>query len=499
MAVSLSLSPSEIGTRAKSKGYPLLASNFLEPLVENIPEKSSMIGDSNWNPNDKFWTIKVSQKNFKFIQKDKKSPFSFFKGGGTGKEIMYEVPVGRVANGKSKPIGIKFTTKEFSTAKTAEQERGSAYIFRRVLNDNKKYKSWDDIVADKTTFTKLVKIFGGDVPFDWLISYFAQQKVLMNQVQPVRISEFNRDGGFMDFVSKLISKKFGIKKKDNWDPADIWIINGDQEMYIRQIKESMEGPHQTIGELNGILRTMFKKKQVMGISLKKTGKVAFYEEVNLDGLIPDTKSYNYDVPMTDLIAFFDIEAKTGMFTQDVKIKVDSIKDNKTFSFQIKANSSNSRTGSNLKFEPTMKGASSARLGKAPVDDVCEILKEIKSTADFENRYQNYPGTLNEFLKHTKGEKYFREKVLPKLVVGKHKITTDTSNIDTIIENIKESYNSDMDRTTNTRCKLMGLDFFYQISKLTDKQRNEFITDMVFLAQKKAFSKRPDFGPFGKIF
>ena len=85
------------------------------------------------------------------------------------------------------------------------------------------------------------------------------------------------------------------------------------------------------------------------------------------------------------------------------------------------------------------------------------------------------------------------------MVGKHKITTDTSNIDTIIENIKESYNSDMDRTTNTRCKLMGLDFFYQISKLTDKQRNEFITDMVFLAQKKAFSKRPDFGPFGKIF
>ena len=29
--------------------------------------------------------------------------------------------------------------------------------------------------------------------------------------------------------------------------------------------------------------------------------------------------------------------------------------------------------------------------------------------------------------------------------------------------------------------------------------NEFITDMVYLAQKKSFSKRPDFGPFGKIF
>ena len=46
---------------------------------------------------------------------------------------------------------------------------------------------------------------------------------------------------------------------------------------------------------------------------------------------------------------------------------------------------------------------------------------------------------------------------------------------------------------------MGLDFFYQVSMLTDEQRNEFVTDMVYLAQKKAFGKRRDFGPFGKIF
>ena len=27
----------------------------------------------------------------------------------------------------------------------------------------------------------------------------------------------------LDFVTKLIAKKFGIKK-DNWDPEDIWVI-----------------------------------------------------------------------------------------------------------------------------------------------------------------------------------------------------------------------------------------------------------------------------------
>ena len=254
----------------------------------------------------------------------------------------------------------------------------------------------------------------------------------------------------------------------------------------------------TLAELNKLLRGYFKKKQIMGISLKKTGKEAYYEEVNLDGIIRDTATDNFDVPMSDFIALFNIESKTGMFTQDVKIKVDDPDTKKTFTFQIKANSSDSKKGSNLKFEPTMKGASSARLGKAPVDDVCEILKEIKSNAVYINDYNNYPPTALAFKTHPKGEEYFR-KVLSKLTKGANKITTDISNVDTIISNIKESYNSSMDRTTNTRCKLMGLDFFYQVSKLTDEQRNEFVTDMVYLAQKKAFGKRRDFGPFGKIF
>ena len=99
----------------------------------------------------------------------------------------------------------------------------------------------------------------------------------------------------------------------------------------------------------------------MGISLKKTGATAYYEKVNLDGLIPDTKDYNFDAPMSDFYSSFRI-GSDGMFTHDVKITVDAPQENKTFVFQIKANSSDSTTGSNLKFEPTAKGAGTARLG-----------------------------------------------------------------------------------------------------------------------------------------
>ena len=498
-----SLRPSQLIKRAKAKGYPILANQYFMPLIQGMPEPASIIGDDYWTPSDKFWMVKVNAVNFKYITTNKKSPFIGLesKEAPNGKEITYQVPVGRIVGGKSKPIAIKFRSSgklTKSKAGTAEQERGSAFIFSRVLNDNASFDKWQDIVGDDKTYPELVKIFKGNVPEDWLISYFAQQKVLLDKVKPKKFSQFNRDGGFMDFVSKFVAKKFNIKKKDNWDPADIWVIDGDERKYITEIKESLEGPHQTIGELNGIMRRMFKNKEVMGISLKKTGAIAYYEEVNLDGLIPDTKDYNYDVPMTDLKANFMIEAKTGMFTQDVKIMVDSIKDNKTFSFQIKALDSG-KANQNLKFEPTMKGASSARLGKAPVADVVEILESINSRATFQNDYKKYPGTLMEFTTHPKGESYFRNEVLPAIIGGQKGISTDISNIDDIIANIKESYGSKMDRKANTRCKLMGLDFFYQISKLTKNQRNEFITDMVFLAQKKAFSKRPDFGPFGKIF
>ena len=72
-------------------------------------------------------------------------------------------------------------------------------------------------------------------------------------------------------------------------------------------------------------------------------------------------------------------------------------------------------------------------------------------------------------------------------------------VDNVITNIKASFEGKKDRGTNTKAKLMGLDFFYQCSELSNEDRREFITDMVFLAQKKAFSKVDYFGPFGKIY
>ena len=333
MAVSFTLTPSKLVKKAKDKGYKFLSDNLLTPTIQNgLPEKTFMLGDNNWNGTQP-WMIKISRKNFTYIKK--KSPFytSGIDSVLRKDDATYTIP----SNGK-KNIKIKFVVKDQTKTKTADQERGSAFIFGQPLNKDKDFKSVDDIILDENTLKELVKIFKGDVPFDWLTSYYAQQKVLLDEVSPKKVSQFNRDGGFMDFVTKLIAKKFGITKKDNWDPADIWIIHGDEKQYIDKIKGKMEPPHQTLAELNKLLRGYFKKKQIIGISMKKTGKEAYYEEVNLDGIIRDTATDNFDVPMSDFIALFNIESKTGMFTQDVKIKVDDPDTKKTFTYRIKANS-----------------------------------------------------------------------------------------------------------------------------------------------------------------
>ena len=44
---------------------------------------------------------------------------------------------------------------------------------------------------------------------------------------------FNREGGFMDFITDLIKDKYGISRKDAWNPADIWLIKNVTEQKNR--------------------------------------------------------------------------------------------------------------------------------------------------------------------------------------------------------------------------------------------------------------------------
>ena len=519
----------------KLRGHPRLHA-FMSTSIKLMPDhggttaqgkpRMGIIGDANWNPNgtgtNPFW-IKVTEANWDFFTKSRTSAIISaawdMKITGQGKVATFKIPTDPKAK-KPQFVNLRMRKSgkvEKSKPGTDEQERGSAFIFRRALNDNAGWNTWQDIVEDSDTFPELVRIFKGDIPQDWLESYFAQQKVLLDEVKPIAISEFDHSGSgsFMEYITNIVLTKQWRNmpslggKKDSWIPADIWVVRGDINRIKRMIEKTVDGPPgtQTIHELNTVLRRLYKSKHIMGLSLKKTGSTAYYEKVNMDGFIPDTHdpNFNYNVPMSSFVANFDIDSKSDMFSQDVKIAVNAkAQEGKEFSFQIKANSSESTTGSNLKFEPTMKGAGMARLGKAPVDMVVKLLKDMKGTAIFVNKYDKYPKDLNAFNNDfmNKGKTYYENKVLPTLMTGGNKITSDVSTVQQALDAIITSYDpnkTNSARNTNVRAKLMGLDFFYQVSKLDDAERNEFITDMVFLSQKKAFKKADYFGPFGKIY
>jgi hypothetical protein len=377
--------------------------------------------------------------------------------------------------------------KNYSAAElTRMQELGSAWIFRRALNDNVKYRNSDDIVKDKK-YNELVKLYPA-INKQWIDNYFAQQKRILEEFSGTKFTEFTRDGGFMDFITKLASQKFKIAKKDSWNPADIWCVKNESKVIkdIQKIMNTKEGMS-SITELNALMRTLYKQRVLVGISLKLiSGKEAKYEEVNLDEkLFPDVKNYNFNVSL--MKCFLGLKEGNKFETQDARVVVDALENGKKqkFDFQIKPNTTSDFA--NLKFEPTASGASKARLGKTPLDKLAKLLKSYK--VGFVNSYKNYPMTLKDF-----NDKTFITQIKKSFdhIKKKGVDVGDCKNSSEFVKNMQKVFTLEPHIATS---KLMQVDFLYQVTSLSKEKMDNLFTDMSFLAQKKG----REFGPFGKIY
>ena len=389
---------------------------------------------------------------------------------------------------------------------TAMQERATAYICKRAFQDNKRFDSVEDIVKDTETKKGLEELFktGGkklfkfSLPIEsktpedkWLNTFYAQQKKLLVEFSDAKFTVFNRDGGFMNFISELINDKFGISKKDKWDPADIWLIE-TKEKYREVIKKELEGPSgtQSIIELNAIMKKLFKERKVVGLSLKLiSGKTARYEEVNVSEKFYDSLK-GYDYTLGDITCKLGIKKDgTGQFTFETQDSIITLKGTQgpVAKFQIKGNTT-SRLA-NLKFEPTEIGATSARLGKAPLDLV-QKLSNFYNKKLYNNKYQNFPQDLKQFNN--------RENEFATMFMNiKDKVTSINVNTkEEFIKNMRKVFKGKTSHIANV--KLMQIYFIDQLLKLKKKEQNEYLTDLLFLAQKKG-NKVFDFGPFGKLY
>lgn len=374
-----------------------------------------------------------------------------------------------------KPLGGK----KADARTTLMQEKASTYVFERVLKDNKTWKDVEAMRNDKVLMEGIRDVYPS-VDFEWMKVFHKQHKRMFSLYSSAQFDVFDHSGtgSFMDYISQLVNQKFGITKKDNWDPADMWIIKGSVASVTKVIEDNISGSKatQTIEELNTIMREMFKKKIVVGVSLKKvSGNQAQWEEFNVKELTLEERD-DYNFPNVDSKIRLDAN-----MSQDTVVKLTK-SGGQGYKFQIKAN--DSKSFSNLKWEATQIGAGAARGGKAQVDLVVQLLKD--NGQDFDKSNKNYPQNIEDFRKKK------REYVTMFNFVST-KADTDINTSDEFVTNIENKF---LTEPYVANSKLMQLAFLNALYKISPKKDQlEVWTDMVFLAIKKGNK----FGPFGKLY
>ena len=416
-------------------------------------------------------------------------------------------------------INIGTTAKSGETinasAMTKAQEMGSAFIFERALRYNKRWATWEKLKGDEVVVKVLNKIWkecavGTDrVTNDWYKNFHAQNKKLLEVVGSHQFTIFERDGRFMKWVTKHVRDHGWAAggKKDNWNPADIWISTNKQQEWIKKLEDAVtvERPHahSNLGtavdlqllQFNAIMRALFRKKEIWGISLKKVSKeTAEWAEVNVHWDNDADKKlgfnqmkamrYTYDSTNCDCGRKEDKHGTIQLATQDTKLNVKGA-GSTMYKFQIKANDSTKFSG--LKYEPTDDTAGSARLGKATVEYVEDLFKKYGSRIKFTGSKDDYPQDPEEFLKQK--DKWIH-------IIGRvkgHGVNIGTATELEAYNNILLIFNSKPFVSNSKLMQLAWLDTFFKIPGKDN--RDKFLTDMVFIAQKMG----PRYGPFGKLY
>lgn len=380
---------------------------------------------------------------------------------------------------------------------TRRQELTSAWIFRRALKNNKKYNTSDDILKDPKFKSEVIgtptrKGIYPEIDSEWLNVFFLQQKKFLDEFSNSKFTEFTREHGFMKYISDLVKKKYGIGKKDTWNPADIWCVQNEKKVITDINKILKGGGLGEVEELNALLRAMFKSRIVVGISLKKTSKgEVHYKEFNVDeGLeFLNVKEPQFQVYMAKIDFHWDVN-KMDFKSNSTVLKF-YVKENNTkesYIFNIKSNSLSHFK--NLAMTPKSELRPAAQEGSASIAEIIKTMTKFK-IGGFNNDWNEYPTSLVEFNSDVKKYKNMMDTLL------KNKLfETKITNSKQFVDNMEKLYVSKIENYDHiANSKLMQLHFMSLISKLSEKQLNQFITELFFLGQKKG----KGFGPFGKIY
>jgi len=450
---------------------------------------------------------------------------------------------------KSKYQVIRFlksgkTVKEDGTSVSSSdmtklQETGSAIVFKHVIIGklaNKQINEARDIIKVKEVKDELNALWQSiahtNCDMEWINNFYKQQKALLKALKKYPggndFEEFERDGPFMTFITKKIigvNNVLGIKGKDNWNPADIWLIK-KRSKHIDNLRKIMDTPAAgksvfrkrhfaaKIEQFNNEMRALFKEKEIWGISLKLvTQAEAKWEFVNVEDkyfTALENKTFSLGTgnyrPVCKLGTEPDTDSKEKgaekFVTQDSTLWV--LDGDKQYKFQVKGNDSTKL--SNLKYESTQKGFGAARLGKATAAYVEGLLdaygdKHAPATwKNFKKSNDDYPSDVVTLAK-------WKEKILEMakfldqkgVDFGEYKVGDGTHKVkpgDVYNRFTGVMANKNQSHVANN--KLMQMSWLCCVLSIQDTANDgirEFLTDLVFISKKEG----KQYGPFLKLY
>jgi len=398
------------------------------------------------------------------------------------------IKIGKAGANRSVNFRKKKPVTEGGIINTKVQEKGTTVIFNQVLHHDKKFNKPADIMKDKDTADKLREVFKDYDESrinDWIHSYYEQQKEFLKKFSSNQWDEFKYgDDSFVEFFEKHIRDKNvattlkplnPVKKYTEWNPADIWAAYKMDDIK-EMIDENITPKTQKVAELNNLLIQLFKKKQLIGLSLKKIAPTQ-KAQLKFVNASPSTMK----IAKIETYKMKDIE-----FVVDNIFEGDAIATTVKFekgAYKIDIGHSGSRSAAgNLNFGTAIKSTPGARGGQAPVEFVIDLLKRKGKNITFKNKHGDYPITERDYLKQTSTfEKYYNT-VKPEF---KGRQTYDQFEKH-IIDLLK-------DKKYIAQTKLMMLHFFHDALKNYSKNA-EFWTDLLYLGLK--VGKR--FAPHAKI-
>ena len=171
---------------------------------------------------------------------------------------------------------------------TAKQENASKVYFRKYIESAK-------IPSEAELFSEVVEVYPDlaknlALRTAWMSTFQKQAEALKNYLGSNNKGYiYSRDerNGFMSFIEDIAKSRCGVSTKDNWDPADIYMVKKTKEGVIRKKLDSITkntDEMANIYSLNAYMRELIQSKDLLPVSLKAISKTKIKADLELSNM-----------------------------------------------------------------------------------------------------------------------------------------------------------------------------------------------------------------------